>query len=69
MIFLQMLKKMKKKMREEDEEKQKRLDVGGSVLYTIDLDQTVEIILKILDIIILTERTEIGNRRIYKGPV
>ena len=65
MIFLQMLKKM----REEDEEKQKSLDVGGLVLYTIDLDQTVETILKILDIIILTERTEIGNRRIYKGPV
>jgi len=65
LIFLQMLKKM----REEDEEKQKSLDVGGLVLYTIDLDQTVETILKILDIIILTERTEIGNRRIYKGPV
>lgn len=60
---------MLKKMREEDEEKQKSLDVGGLVLYTIDLDQTVETILKILDIIILTERTEIGNRRIYKGPV
>jgi len=51
-----------------DEDEDKELGVGGSLLYTMDMQSNGWNHIKILNIKKLTEITKRGNDRKYKGP-